>query len=107
MGIALTFSNARAVIEALAGVKTPFVRTPKYRIEDGGDATWVKKRYTGRRVSLPVFEILFAVYFVFTIWYAISSHIYGTLPFLLIYLCGYAYAAVLSIAQARINLRRK
>jgi len=107
MGIALTFSNARAVIEALAGVKTPFVRTPKYRIEDGGETMWAKKHYTGRRITLPVFEVLFAAYFVFTIWYAISSHIYATLPFLLIYLCGYAYAAVLSIAQARINLRRK
>jgi hypothetical protein len=106
MGIALTFSNARAVLEAVLGVKTPFVRTPKYKIEDAGD-TWVKKSYVPRRISLPWLELLFAGYFVFTIWYAIDSRIFGTLPFLMIYLCGYAYAAVMSIAQARMNLRRK
>jgi cellulose synthase/poly-beta-1,6-N-acetylglucosamine synthase-like glycosyltransferase len=107
MGIALTFSNARAVLEAVLGVKTPFVRTPKYRIEETGDMTWVKKSYLPRRLSLPWLEMLFAIYFVFTIWYAIDSGIFGTLPFLMIYLCGYAYAAVMSIAQARMNLKRK
>ncbi|MFY9575036.1 MAG: glycosyltransferase [Blastocatellia bacterium] len=107
MGIALTFSNARAVAEALLGVKTPFVRTPKYKIEDTHDTTWLKKRYVPRRLSLPWLELLFAAYFVFTIWYAIDSGIFGTLPFLMIYLCGYAYAAVMSLAQARVSLRRK
>jgi cellulose synthase/poly-beta-1,6-N-acetylglucosamine synthase-like glycosyltransferase len=107
MGIALTFSNARAVLEAVLGVKTPFVRTPKYRIEDTHDTTWVKKRYVPRRISLPWLELLFALYFVFTIWFAIDSGIFGTLPFLMIYLCGYAYAAAMSFAQMRPNWRRK
>jgi cellulose synthase/poly-beta-1,6-N-acetylglucosamine synthase-like glycosyltransferase len=107
MGIALTFSNARAVLEAVLGVKTPFVRTPKYKIEGTGDTTWVKKSYLPRRLSLPWLESMFALYFLFTIWYAIDSGIFGTLPFLMIYLCGYAYAAVMSISQARMNLRRK
>jgi cellulose synthase/poly-beta-1,6-N-acetylglucosamine synthase-like glycosyltransferase len=106
MGIALTFSNARAVLEALFGVKTGFVRTPKYGIERTGDTTWVKKSYVPRRFMLPVIEIVFAVYFVFTIWYAISSRILGTIPFLLIYLFGYAYAALMSIVQSGIKLRR-
>jgi cellulose synthase/poly-beta-1,6-N-acetylglucosamine synthase-like glycosyltransferase len=106
MGIALTFSNARAVLEALFGVKSPFVRTPKYRIE-GTQDTWVKKSYVPRRLALPWLELLFAMYFIFTIWFAIDSGIFGTLPFLMIYLCGYAYAAVMSIAQARMNLKRK
>ena len=106
MGIALTFSNARAVLEALLGVKTPFVRTPKYRIERSDDTTWLEKIYVPRRISVPVLELLFTFYFAFTIWYAIQSRIFGTLPFLMIYLVGYAYAAVLSISQARVNSRR-
>jgi len=107
MGIALTFSNARAVMEALMGIKSPFVRTPKYRIEATGDTTWMKKRYVRRRLSVPVLELLFALYFIFTIWYAIESRIFGTLPFLFIYFFGYAYAAVMTIAQGRIRVRRK
>jgi hypothetical protein len=107
MGIALTFSNARAVIEALMGVKSPFVRTPKYKIEETGDTTWMKKRYVRRRLTVPVLESLFAIYFIFTIWYAINSRIFGTLPFLFIYFFGYAYAAVMTIAQGRVRIRRK
>jgi hypothetical protein len=60
--------------------------------------------------SAPAFVALVGaivrMYFVFTIWFAIDSGIFGTLPFLMIYLCGYAYAAVMSIAQARMNLRK-
>lgn len=106
MGIALTFSNARAALEALFAVKSPFVRTPKYGVQSSRDETWLKKGYVARGLALPVLEVLFALYFVFTIWYAIQSSILGTLPFLAIYLFGYAYAAVMSVAQARVNRRR-
>jgi cellulose synthase/poly-beta-1,6-N-acetylglucosamine synthase-like glycosyltransferase len=103
MGIALTFSNARAVLEAVFGVKTPFVRTPKYGLQDSRDTSWLKKRYTRRRLHVPVLETSFAIYFLFTIWYAAYSRIIGTIPFLLIYFVGYAYAAVMSIVQSRVK----
>ena len=106
MGIALTFSNARAVLEAILGVKSPFVRTPKYRIEETSDKTWVKKSYVPRRIKLPWLELIFAVYFLVTIWYAIDSHTFGTIPFLLIYFCGYSYAVAMAIGQARASLKR-
>src|SRR5262245_18310987 len=106
MGIALTFSNARAGLEALIGLKSPFVRTPKYRIEKSGDR-WAPKSYVKRGLSFPILELLFAIYFAFTIWYAIDSDIFGTIPFLLIYFCGYAYAVALAFMQARMSLRRK
>jgi cellulose synthase/poly-beta-1,6-N-acetylglucosamine synthase-like glycosyltransferase len=105
MGIALTFSNARAVMEALLGVKSEFVRTPKYKIEKTDDTTWVKKRYVPNRLKVPWLELSFAIYFVITIAYAVYSQILGTLPFLCIYLFGYAYAAVMTIVQGR-ALRR-
>lgn len=108
MGIALAFSNTQAVIEALLRVKTPFVRTPKYGIEETTrDNTWVKKTYVPRRLTLPLLEMIFTVYFVFTVWYAFDSNIFGTIPFLLIYLFGYAYAAFLTIAQGRMSSRRR
>jgi cellulose synthase/poly-beta-1,6-N-acetylglucosamine synthase-like glycosyltransferase len=105
MGIAMTFNNARAVLEALLGVKTGFVRTPKYRIEKSGDA-WARKTYVKRGLTFPFLELLFAIYFAFTIWYAIDSGIIGTIPFLLIYFCGYAYAVVLALSQFRLSVRK-
>jgi cellulose synthase/poly-beta-1,6-N-acetylglucosamine synthase-like glycosyltransferase len=105
MGIALTFSNARAVLEAIFGVKTPFVRTPKYGLQDSRDSSWLKKRYTRHRFQVPVLETSFAIYFLFTLWYAAYSRIIGTIPFLLIYFVGYAYAAVMTIIQSRVKPR--
>jgi cellulose synthase/poly-beta-1,6-N-acetylglucosamine synthase-like glycosyltransferase len=105
-GIALSFSNARAAVEAVLGIKSPFVRTPKYKIEGRSDADWAQKSYAWRRVSVPWLELAFALYFAFTVWYAVQTDVAMTLPFLLIYLCGYAYAAVMSLFQGRVSLRR-
>ena len=33
LGIGLTITNTRAVLEALVGKQTAFARTPKYRVE--------------------------------------------------------------------------
>ncbi len=32
LGIGLTWTNSKAVIEALLGIKSAFARTPKYRV---------------------------------------------------------------------------
>ena len=80
------------------------MRTPKYRVEQTTDKTWVKKRYVPRKLNFPWLGFLFAAYFLFTIWYAVDSQTFGTIPFLLIYFCGYAYAVAMAIAQARASL---
>jgi hypothetical protein len=67
LGIGLAFSNARAVIEALAGVKSEFVRTPKYRVETTTDESWKRKKYKRKHGWLPLLELSFAIYFVLAI----------------------------------------
>src|SRR5258708_18571659 len=37
LGIGLTLTNTRAVLEALLGVKSPFNRPPKYRVQSKAD----------------------------------------------------------------------
>jgi len=104
IGIGLVFSNARAVLEALFGVKSGFVRTPKYNIESRKD-NWLKAamRYRRKRGLLPYLELAFALYFVFAVYYAFRSNIYATIPFLLIFLLGYGYMAVMSLFQGSIR----
>jgi hypothetical protein len=36
LGIGLTVTNTKAVMEALFGIKSAFVRTPKYRVAQKG-----------------------------------------------------------------------
>ena len=99
LGIGLAFSNARAVLEALLGVKTEFVRTPKYRVEETTDETWKAKKYRRKRGWLPLLELSFAAYFVLAIMYAARLHMWGTIPFLLLFFFGFGYMGMMSLLQ--------
>ena len=99
LGIGLAFSNARAVLEALLGVKTDFIRTPKYRVEDTTDATWKRKKYRRKRGLLPLLELSFAIYFLLAILYSLRLHMWGTIPFLTLFFFGFGYMGVMSLLQ--------
>ena len=99
LGIGLAFSNARAVLEALIGLKSEFVRTPKYRVEETSDATWKRKKYKRKRGLLPILELAFALYFFLAILYSARLHMWGTIPFLLLFFFGFGYMGVMSIMQ--------
>lgn len=99
IGIGLAFSNARAVLEALFGVKSEFVRTPKYQVEQGTDTTWKAKKYKRKHGWLPLLELSFAVYFFCAILYAAHMHLFGTIPFLMLFLFGYGYIGTMSLMQ--------
>jgi cellulose synthase/poly-beta-1,6-N-acetylglucosamine synthase-like glycosyltransferase len=99
LGIGLAFSNARAVFEALLGVKTDFIRTPKYRVEETTDATWKRKKYKRKRGLLPLLELSFAIYFLLAITYSIRLHMWGTIPFLTLFFFGFGYMGVMSLLQ--------
>jgi cellulose synthase/poly-beta-1,6-N-acetylglucosamine synthase-like glycosyltransferase len=99
LGIGLAFSNARAVLEALCGIKSDFVRTPKYRVEQTTDETWKSKKYHRKRGWLPLLELGFAFYFVLAIAYAIRMHMWGPIAFLLLFCFGYGYMGAMSLLQ--------
>ncbi|HYE15489.1 MAG TPA: glycosyltransferase [Pyrinomonadaceae bacterium] len=99
LGIGLAFSNARAVLEALLGVKTEFVRTPKYKVEGASDETWKRKKYRRGRGWLPAFELAFAAYFLLAIAYAARMGMWGTIPFLSLFCFGYGYMGLASLFQ--------
>ena len=100
LGIGLAFSNARAVLEALAGVKSEFVRTPKYQVEQISDETWKSKKYKRRHGWLPLLELSFAVYFLLAIAYAVRMQMWGPIAFLMLFFFGYGYMGVMSLMQA-------
>jgi cellulose synthase/poly-beta-1,6-N-acetylglucosamine synthase-like glycosyltransferase len=100
LGIGLAFSNARAVLEALLGIKSEFVRTPKYQVEKNQDETWKRKKYKRKRGLLPLLELSFSVYFLLAILYAIHLHMWGTVPFLLLFFFGFGYMGVMSFVQS-------
>jgi cellulose synthase/poly-beta-1,6-N-acetylglucosamine synthase-like glycosyltransferase len=98
-GIGLAVSNAKAVIEAMVGKPSEFVRTPKYRVE-AHDHGWERKKYVRRRIGwIPIAELALAAYFLMVTNYAISRENYLTAPFLALFFVGYGYMGSMSLLQ--------
>src|SRR5208283_6155203 len=57
LGIGLTVTNTKAVMEALFGIKTAFKRTPKYRVAKKGEVSQAAK-YRKRLKLVPWIELL-------------------------------------------------
>ena len=104
VGIGLSVNNAKAVLEALWGAPSEFVRTPKHRVEGAGD-DWTQKRYRGRLGLVPFVELLLGAHFTAMAHYALTNGLYATLPFLLLFQAGFLYAGGLSLFQDRVLLR--
>ena len=98
-GIGLAVVNSKAVLEALLGRQSEFVRTPKYRVE-AGEEGWELKKYVRRRSGLiPMIELALAAYFVFTVAYSFTIENYLTTPFLMLFFMGYTYTGTMSLFQ--------
>ena len=104
VGIGLAVNNCKAVIEALAGRKTDFIRTPKYDVS--GKISCRKETY--KKVSLnkyrftsvsivSIVELLFAIYFSWAVYFAFEKGFYFSMPFLILFQFGFLYTAFLSL----------
>ena len=100
LGIGLTITNTRAVLEAVIGKKSAFARTPKYRVESRKDKVGASK-YRRRLGWVPWLELLIGTYFALTVYYAIDNENYITVPFLVLFVVGYWYTGLMSLLQGR------
>ena len=100
LGIGLTITNTKAVLEALIGKQSAFARTPKYRVENKNDKVGVTK-YRKRLGWVPWIELLIGGYFALTVYYAVVNENYITVPFLLLFVIGYWYTGLMSLLQGR------
>ena len=100
LGIGLTVTNTRAVLEALLGKKSDFARTPKYHVESKKDKVRANKYRRGLG-WVPWVELLIGCYFAITVYYAIENENYITVPFLVLFVVGYWYTGLMSLLQGR------
>jgi cellulose synthase/poly-beta-1,6-N-acetylglucosamine synthase-like glycosyltransferase len=94
--IGLSVNNAKAALEAWIGIKSGFIRTPKYDLTQRGQR-WQQLRYRSRFSWTVVAELGLAIYTMLGIVYAIVTDEWGALPFLVLFASGYALVAYYSI----------
>jgi len=100
IGIGLTVTNSKAVMEALFGVQSAFVRTPKFAVAKKGEKSKANK-YRKRLKLAPYVEILLGTWFMAAIIYTFMNHNYFTAPFLILFVAGFWYTGFMSIFQGR------
>src|SRR5262249_10676034 len=79
LGIGLTVTTTRVVLDVLIGKQRAFARTPKYRVESKKDKVRASK-FRKRLGWVPWIELLIGSYFALTVFYALQNDNYLTVP---------------------------
>jgi hypothetical protein len=99
LGTGIAVNNTKAILEALLGFRSGFVRTPKYGIERKGEG-WHGKLYripfnpvSLLEMGLGVYSLIGLILFLFFGKFFIG-------PFLFIYSAGFFYVFILSVLHS-------
>ncbi|MDA0195353.1 MAG: glycosyltransferase family 2 protein [Bacteroidetes bacterium] len=95
----LSLHNSIAVLEGFFGIKSPFIRTPKFNIVSKAD-NWIDNSYLNTKLNVLIFfEILLALYFMAGIAYGIYLNNYALIIFHLLLTIGFASISILSFKR--------
>lgn len=106
LGVGLCVSNSKAIIEAVFGRQSEFVRTPKY----GDQAAGVIQDVPARRRKfnwLPWAELTFGLYMAFCAVFSLVNLNLLSAPFLIIFAFGFFYVSTMSFQAQRAASARK
>ncbi len=101
VSMGLSLHNSIAVIEGYLGIKTPFIRTPKFNIVKSSDK-WNSNKYLAKNISfLTIMEGFLSLYFLAGIILGFVYEDYGLLAFHSMLFFGFGVVFVYSIKHAR------
>jgi cellulose synthase/poly-beta-1,6-N-acetylglucosamine synthase-like glycosyltransferase len=98
-----SINNTWAVIQGLFRVRTPFIRTPKYKLI-GNKGSFFGKKYGISTDKMVFIEILMSIYSCIGLVIAIYYFEIGIIPFMLMFFAGFSLIGYLSIKH-HLNLK--
>ncbi len=101
LGVGMTVNNGAAVVDALRGRVSPFVRTPKYSLSDDRRAPPRTRWYRPQRSAHTLIEAALAVYLLCTIGVAVHLRVVQIVPVLALFACGFLWVAGASLRERR------
>jgi len=96
LGTGIAVNNTKAILEALFGIKSDFIRTPKYGIQRRQDG-WKDKRYYIPLNFISIIEFFMGIYSLIGLFMFLFFSRYLISPFLFIYSAGFFYVFFLSV----------
>ncbi len=99
--IGLSLSNAIGIMQGYLGIKSGFVRTPKFNAVNKTNKT-INSRYIHRKITwLNITEGILILYFLFGVIQSLYFKNYASLPLLLMALTGFSMIFILSFKEWR------
>ncbi len=96
----LSFHNALAAIRGLARERTPFIRTPKFNIQNVKDA-WKDKKYVSSKIDfVTILEGILMLYFLFGIVYAFVTGKFDLILIHIMAFTGFGYVFFNSVKHS-------
>jgi cellulose synthase/poly-beta-1,6-N-acetylglucosamine synthase-like glycosyltransferase len=105
LSIGMSVHNARAALEGLIGKRSPFERTPKYRVTSQGKSRG-GGRYRSRASWSVVAEFALSACSFSGFVLAIHYRQFGAVPFLLLFAFGYGMVGAYSVSHMRFASRK-
>jgi len=106
LGMGLSINNTRAVLEAVFGIKTSFLRTPKFNIREESNPA-EQPEYLLPPDPNTWFEFFFALYSLILLVLVIYNGLFGLIAWLLLYTGGYLYIAYLGFSETALLKLKK
>mgnify|MGYP001596514607 CR=1 FL=1 len=105
ISIAFSAHNSIAVIQGHLGIKSPFIRTPKFNIESDKKNSHIKNRYLEKSISFyTLIEALMSLYFLFGLYSAFNvgkNGDFGFFPFHLLLFLGFGFVTIKSFIKIK------
>jgi hypothetical protein len=103
-GVGVTLSNSLAVIKGVLGIRQPFLRTPKFALQEGDDS-WINSAYalTLRQDTVVWGELALALFALLLLFLPVAH--WGFAPWAVLYVCGFGYITILTLLQAHQHRR--
>jgi len=98
VGVGMSVNNAVAVLDALLGGRSEFLRTPKFCVESQHDR-WDHKQYRATGTATAWAELALALYFGIGCLQALHRHLFLAVPSLVVFCAGFGYVGGLSLWQ--------
>jgi cellulose synthase/poly-beta-1,6-N-acetylglucosamine synthase-like glycosyltransferase len=99
VSMGMSLHNTIAVIEGYMGIKSSFVRTPKFNIASG-NKDWKTNKYVEKKINLvTLLEGVMSLIFLSAVVYGIAKGEYGLVPFHTMLFLGFGMVFLFTIGQ--------
>ena len=104
LSMGLSLFNTIAVIEGYLGIRSPFVRTPKFNIVGTKNNVQQNQYMRSKIPFIALFEGLLAFYFAFALWFGWQNELYPFLPYHALLMLGFGGIFFYSIKHSVIRI---